>query len=83
MSAVGHEIDFTIADLVADLRAPTPSAAAELLSPDQLDSLAQLQDLLQRFSNLAGQSLTAQERLSWMARRLRRPDKRLQDHAQI
>ena len=56
VSAVGHEIDFTIADLVADLRAPTPSAAAELLSPDQLDSLAQLQDLLQRFQQLAGQS---------------------------
>ena len=83
VSAVGHEIDFTIADLVADLRAPTPSAAAELLSPDQLDSLEQLQGLLQRFSNLAGQSLTRRkERLRWMARRLRRPDKRLQDHAQ-
>ena len=83
VSAVGHEIDFTIADLVADLRAPTPSAAAELLSPDQLDSLEQLQGLLQRFSNLAGQSLTwRKERLRWMARRLHRPDKRLQDHAQ-
>ena len=68
VSAVGHEIDFTIADLVADLRAPTPSAAAELLSPDQLDSLEQLQGLLQRFSNLAGQSLTwRKERLRWMA----------------
>ena len=83
VSAVGHEIDFTIADLVADLRAPTPSAAAELLSPDQLDYLAQLLGLRQRISNLAGQSLMRRhEGLSWLVKRLRRPDKRLQDHAQ-
>ena len=48
VSAVGHEIDFTIADFVADLRAPTPSAAAELLVPD-------CAELARRFSEIAVQ----------------------------
>ena len=42
VSAVGHEIDVTIADFVADLRAPTPSAAAEMLTPDALDLIQEL-----------------------------------------
>jgi exodeoxyribonuclease VII large subunit len=42
ISAVGHEIDFTIADFVADVRAPTPSAAAEILAPDILKLQAEL-----------------------------------------
>ncbi|WP_428239978.1 exodeoxyribonuclease VII large subunit [Gynuella sp.] len=51
VSAVGHEIDFTIADFVADVRAPTPSAAAELLSPDQqeyIQTLDQYESMLWR-----------------------------------
>jgi exodeoxyribonuclease VII large subunit len=46
VSAVGHEIDFTIADLVADLRAPTPSAAAELVVKDRREILSQVKNLM-------------------------------------
>src|SRR6201997_4342146 len=45
VSAVGHEIDFTICDFVADLRAPTPSAAAELIVPDIIDLRRRIQEL--------------------------------------
>ncbi len=48
ISAVGHETDFTIADFVADLRAPTPSAAAELVVKNRADLLAQLGEMLRR-----------------------------------
>ena len=44
VSGIGHEIDFTIADFVADLRAPTPSVAAEIVSPDQRQLMEQLEE---------------------------------------
>jgi exodeoxyribonuclease VII large subunit len=64
VSAVGHEIDFTICDFVADLRAPTPSAAAELIVPDVID----LQRQIERYAHTLGHQLLnrvrdAQQRL--------------------
>ena len=64
VSAVGHEIDFTICDFVADLRAPTPSAAAELIVPDVID----LQRQIDRCARTLGRQLLnrvrdAQQRL--------------------
>jgi exodeoxyribonuclease VII large subunit len=50
ISAVGHEVDFTIADFVADVRAPTPSAAAEIAVRDQKDRLKLFNTQLERFS---------------------------------
>jgi exodeoxyribonuclease VII large subunit len=50
VSAVGHEIDFTIADFVADVRAPTPSGAAELIVPDRQAWLRTIDSLSQRMS---------------------------------
>jgi exodeoxyribonuclease VII large subunit len=52
VSAIGHEIDFTICDFVADLRAPTPSAAAELIVPDILDLRRRVEELSGRLSKV-------------------------------
>ena len=59
VSAVGHEIDFSLADFAADLRAPTPSAAAELLVPERFELLAQLAQLRRRLDAAVGRQHTA------------------------
>src|SRR5487761_1111369 len=65
VSAVGHETDFTIADFVADLRAPTPSAAAELVTDAQYRIEDHLQTLTQRLERAARyQRMQARERLA-------------------
>jgi exodeoxyribonuclease VII large subunit len=52
ISAVGHEIDFTIADFVADLRAPTPSAAAQMVVPDRRVILGQLENQIRKLESI-------------------------------
>lgn len=60
ISAVGHETDFTICDFVADLRAPTPSAAAELALPDRLALISYISTLKRRMYTAAEQKIQAE-----------------------
>jgi len=77
ISAVGHEVDVTISDLVADVRAPTPSGAAEIAVPDQHAWLGQLEQNMKRLASLAGrQQQRLAERLGFLTGRLERQDPR-------
>ena len=71
ISAVGHETDFTICDFVADMRAPTPSAAAELAVPDKRELLMHIDRLDERLSAALVRSVTrARERLESLSERI-------------
>ncbi len=83
VSGVGHEIDFTIADLVADVRAATPTAAAELVSPNQFELFSRLDQAVTRLQTiLQGQLAHYHQQLSWLGQRLQHPGRRLQQLSQ-
>ena len=83
ISAVGHEVDFTIADFVADVRAPTPSAAAELAVPDAIQYLAKIQSHSRRLHLLMTHRLQNERRhLNYLQQRLPQPQVTINQHLQ-
>lgn len=85
ISAVGHETDFSIADMAADMRAPTPSAAAELAVPDISTVLSALDGLQHRIAGYAKRCVAANERsLAYRGEviRARSPQSRINNHSQ-
>jgi exodeoxyribonuclease VII large subunit len=83
ISGVGHETDFTIADFVADLRAATPTAAAELACPDQSQLRLQLTQLQSRLARAMQSLLQKQaQTLDYLSRRLISPAQQLQQQKQ-
>lgn len=83
VSGVGHETDFTIADFVADLRAPTPSAAAELVSFDQAALLTQLTYFQNQLLQLITKTIKDHKnQIKLLNAQLKRPDQKLEEWLQ-
>ena len=71
VSAVGHEVDFTIADFVADVRAPTPSGAAEIVVPDQHDWLRRINVLASRLARVGERAVEDRaQQVDWFNARM-------------
>ena len=80
ISAVGHETDFTIADFVADLRAPTPSAAAEIAVPEKAQLQQHCHELTSRLvRQISADTFNQRNALERLARRLRDPKRQIQE----
>jgi len=80
VSGVGHETDFTLADFVADMRAPTPTGAAELVSPNRQESLHRLAQVQGRLKTVLEQRyFDASQKLDWLARQIRHPRQKLDE----
>ena len=80
ISGVGHETDFTLVDFAADLRAPTPTAAAEMVATEREQLMAELEALKDALSQGFGTALDQRgQRLDWVGNRLGRPSARLAD----
>lgn len=78
VTGVGHETDFTIADFVADARAPTPTAAAELVSPDRNELRAQVTQLAAQLKRNTRRALEDRmQKLDYLQRRLTHPGERI------
>ncbi|HHX34842.1 MAG TPA: exodeoxyribonuclease VII large subunit [Gammaproteobacteria bacterium] len=83
VSAIGHETDVSISDFVADVRAPTPSAAAELLAPDRSELLDKLRNTERQLALRINETLTRKRtQLQHLRQRLRHPRERLEQHNQ-
>ena len=85
ISGVGHEVDFTIADFVADVRAPTPSAAAAGAVPDRAEAIGQLRATMQALQQRAARRIGQEERALANVRRrldLVHPRRRLDEQRQ-